>query len=147
MTSVLIVDDESGIRQILRRWLGAEGYVVREMADADTALTEMTRLPADIVLCDIEMPGQNGVWLAAELRKRYPHTAVVLATAINSVPPSISLRAGMVEYLVKPFSRGLVIDAVRRAADWHHAALAAKPKPSDGTDPVATWLAEPANDL
>src|SRR5688500_18684677 len=119
MTSVLIVDDESGIRQILCRWLGAAGYAVREMADAETALKEMTRLPADIVLCDIELPGENGLWLAVELRQRFPHTAVVLATACNSVPPSISLRAGMVDYLVKPFARALVVDAVRRAADWH----------------------------
>ena len=59
--SVLIVDDESGIRELLTRWLSAEGYELREAPDAETAVVELLKRPADVVMCDVEMPGLGGL--------------------------------------------------------------------------------------
>jgi two-component system NtrC family response regulator len=136
--SVLIVDDESGIREILTRWLSAEGYEILEAVDAETAVDQMTKAPADVVMCDVEMPGHGGLWLATELGRRFPATAIVLATALDSVPPMNSLKPSIVGYLLKPFAQDLVVRAVARGIEWHDAALATKPKA--GGDPVATWL-------
>ena len=136
MSSVLIVDDEAGIREILTRWLSGEGYDIREAPDAETALDEMAKSVADVVMCDVEMPGRGGLWLAAELGQRFPATAIVLATALDSVPPMISLKPSIVEYLVKPFAQDLVVRAVARGIEWHGVALAR----AAGGDRVAKWL-------
>jgi DNA-binding NtrC family response regulator len=136
---VLIVDDEAGIREILTRWLSAEGYDIREAPDAETALDAMAKAAADVVMCDVEMPGRGGLWLAAELGQRFPATAIVLATALDSVPPMNSLKPGIVEYLVKPFAQDLVMRAVARGIKWHGVALARPSAPTTG-DRVTEWL-------
>jgi DNA-binding NtrC family response regulator len=120
---VLIVDDESVIREILTRWLSAEGYDIREAPDAATALDEMAKAAADVVMCDVQMPGHGGLWLASELGQRFPATAIVLATAVDSVPPMHSLKPSIVEYLLKPFARDRVVRAVARSIEWHAVAL------------------------
>jgi DNA-binding NtrC family response regulator len=139
MSSVLIVDDESAIREILRRWLSAAGYEIREAPDAETALEEMTNSTPDIVMCDVEMPGHGGLWLAAQIGQRFPKTAIVLATALDSVPAANSMQPGIVEYLVKPFKRELVLEAALRGVEWRGAALAHAPEPAAG-DGLTKWL-------
>jgi two-component system response regulator AtoC len=123
MPIVLVVDDESQIRDLLVRWITAGGYEVREAPAAFAALEEMQAAPAGVVLCDVNMPGENGLWLTAQLRSRFPETAIVLATSDRTVPPQISMQAGVVEYLGKPFTRDEVLKAVRIAAEWHAAAV------------------------
>jgi len=140
MSSVLIVDDESGIREILARWLAAEGYDIREAPDAETALDEMAKTAADVVMCDVEMPGQGGLWLAAQLGERFPATAIVLATAVDSVPPMTSLKPSIVQYLVKPFQRQRVVRAVSRGVEWHRVTSASAPKSAPDGDRVTRWL-------
>ena len=140
MSSVLIVDDESGIRELLARWTSAAGYSIREAPDAETALAEMSRGAADVVLCDIEMPGHGGLWLAEQLRERYPNTAIVLATAVDSVPPTTSFKPGIVEYLVKPFARNLVLNAVSQGLAWRAAAIARGPATPADPEAMAKWL-------
>jgi DNA-binding NtrC family response regulator len=142
VNSVLIVDDESAIRVVLARWLGAAGYAIREAVDAESALDELDKAAADVVLCDIEMPGQGGLWLAGQLRERFPNTAIVLATAVNSIPPTTSLKSGIIEYLVKPFAKDLMLGAVARGMTWHAAALAAGPAAPVTEDGLNKWLDE-----
>jgi two-component system nitrogen regulation response regulator GlnG len=138
MSSVLIVDDESPMREILVRWLASAGYETREAADADAALEALTASPADVVLCDVQMPGHDGLWLVARMRERFPDVAVVLATADDTVPPAASLQPAIIEYLVKPLSRGPVLSAVRRGVEWRRAALARGPQPA--SDALNDWL-------
>jgi two-component system NtrC family response regulator len=140
VNSVLIVDDEGGIRELLKRWLSTGGYDLREAPDAETALEEMTKAAADVVMCDVEMPGHGGLWLAGQLGQLFPATAIVLATALDSVPPVTSMQPSIVEYLVKPFARDLVLRAVSRGVQWHAAAVTRAPKPSAGVDPLAKWF-------
>jgi DNA-binding NtrC family response regulator len=128
VSSVLIVDDESGMRKLLGRWLSAEGYEIREAADAETALEEITRAAADVVMCDVDMPGQGGLWLATQIRANFPATAIILATALATVPPIVSMRSGIVEYLVKPFARDRVVRAVASGMQWRALELTRKPR-------------------
>lgn len=122
MPIVLVVDDETQIRELLVRWISGDEYQVREADSAEAALADMHVIPADIVLCDVRMPGQTGLWLTGQLRSLFPETAIVLATSDRSVPPQISLQPGVVEYLAKPFTREEVLAAVRLAARWHETA-------------------------
>ena len=124
MTSVLIVDDEAGIREILRRWLEPAGYSVQQAADAEAALDVLASSVPAAVLCDVDMPGHDGLWLVARVRERFPTVAIVLATAADEVPPAVSLQDGVVGYVLKPFHRQRLLAAVKDAVAWHQAAVA-----------------------
>lgn len=119
MGSVLIVDDERGVRELVRRWLDPLGYEIREAADAHSAVAAIEKAPPSVVICDIHMPGgPNGLWLSDRVRVLSPATAVVLATADATVPPAESLRKGIVAYVLKPFRREQLLIAVADGLQW-----------------------------
>lgn len=140
MSSILIVDDDARIREFLSRWLSPENHAIREAEDAETALDLVAAGPPEVVLCDMHMPGHGGLWLVERLRQQFPAVAIVLATAVDSVPPVVSLQAGVVEYLVKPFEREQVLAAVGRAVAWHKAAAARHSAGALEADPIDDWL-------
>src|SRR5262245_24283558 len=72
--SVLVVDDDPSVRDILTRWSRWYGFQTRESESAEAALDELNRSPADIAVCDVHMGGENGVWLAARIRETLPST-------------------------------------------------------------------------
>lgn len=124
MEPVLIVDDEASVRDLLARWLGGAGYRVATAESADAAIGEMNRQAAAVVFADVRMPGRDGLSLARELRERYPETAVIMATSLHDLDTAVqSLRSGVVDYLVKPFSRDDVREAAGRGLAWHQAAV------------------------
>src|SRR5436190_24402638 len=83
MHSVLVVDDDISLRPMLAAWVNRFGFYASEAASAEKALEHLEHTPADIALCDVNMPGRNGVWLAARIRERYPTTAVIMATSVD----------------------------------------------------------------
>lgn len=139
MSDILIVDDEQPLRELLARWLSGEGYVLREAADAESALDVLAEHSIGVALCDRALPGRDGTWLVEQIRGRYPAVAIILATADDAIPTRVSLQSGVVGYLVKPFKRELVLDAVQDATAWHRVAARTPRRPS-GEDPVDTWL-------
>src|SRR4051812_45391876 len=113
---VLIVDDEATVRDFLKRCLEGAGYTVQLAASAAEALEFMMTAPASLVLCDVRMPGQDGLWLTDRLRAHWPQTAVVMATAIDDMQTGNQSRAlGAVDYISKPIRPDQLIDVVRRA--------------------------------
>jgi putative nucleotidyltransferase with HDIG domain len=121
--SVLIVDDEPGVRHLMRRWLESRGYNVSVAANATEALTFLEHSRVAVAVCDVRMPGRDGLWLTDHLRHQFPEMAVILATGIHDVAAAVEgLRQGVVDYLTKPFDRGRLFDAVARAIEWHRAA-------------------------
>ena len=125
--SVLVVDDENGVRDLMSRWLRLGGYAVSSASDADQALNLVNDEPPAVALCDIRMPGHDGLWLADRIRRDHPETAVVMATGVHDVGAAVeSLRHGVVDYLTKPFDRDRLSDAVVRAYEWHCAAVDAR---------------------
>lgn len=103
--TVLVVDDEPGVRQLLVAWTTSFGYSVQAAADSDAALEEMLKGKVDVAICDIRMPGKDGVWLIDQLRLDYPETAIVIATGVQDLRPELTLSPGIAGYLVKPFQR------------------------------------------
>ena len=129
MSVVLIVDDESAVRELLSRWLSAAGYLTHEAIDAESALEFLGTTPVAVALCDQTMPGQGGRWLVTQIRERFPRTAIIMATG-DSVPSEVMLQPGLAGYLSKPFSRTLVVRAVEDAMAWHRVASHAREKPA-----------------
>ena len=121
---VLIVDDENGVRDLISRWLESGGYAVASAADADQAMTLIEDAPPAVAVCDIRMPGHDGLWLADRIRHQHPETAVIMATGVQDVGAAVeSLRHGVVDYLTKPFGRDRLREAVVRGYEWHRSAL------------------------
>lgn len=123
---VMIVDDEAPVRRLMRRYVEAEGAEAIEAPGAEQALALMAGTGGTAVaLCDIRMPGRDGLWLAEQLRRLYPHTAVVMTTGVHDFDAAVmSLQTGAVDYVAKPFTkerlhealaRGLRANASRRA--------------------------------
>lgn len=121
--SVLVVDDEAGVRELIARWLSAGGYDVRTASDAQEALGRVQDAAPAVALCDIRMPGHDGLWLAQHIRRESPETAVIMATGVHDVGSAVtSLRQGVIDYLTKPFGRDRLQDSVLRGLEWHKAA-------------------------
>lgn len=138
MSAILVVDDESAMRDLYGRLLLAEGYLPLEARTADEALDVLSRdYDIPVVIADLQMPGHGGEWLIERIRERFPRVAVILATANESVPGSITLQPSVVSYIVKPISRDQLIAAVKNAL-----ALREQPQPaaSGAADPVEAFL-------
>ena len=112
---VLVVDDEAVVREFLTRCLERGGYVVKQAESAPEALQTMMSEPAAVVLCDIRMPGQDGLWLASRLRARWAEIPVVMATAIDDLQTvRHSRELGVVDYITKPLKPEQLLEVVRR---------------------------------
>lgn len=114
---VLVVDDEAPIRKLLTRWLKSWGYAVKTAASAEDALAMMAAEPAAIMVCDIEMPEHDGLWLAEQVLARWPATAIIMGTGHDDSPTvRTSRKLGAVAYVTKPFDAHLLRQAVDHAA-------------------------------
>jgi putative nucleotidyltransferase with HDIG domain len=123
--SVLLVDHDPLARETVRSWIDALGFTTREAVSADHALEALHGEPCGIALCDVTMPGRSAVWLAAEIRERFPDVAVIVATAARDIETAVaSLRNEVVDYLLKPFDRARLHEALVLGRDWHNAAAA-----------------------
>ena len=126
-SSVLIVDDDIAEREQMRAWADALGYQTRAVNSAAQALVTLDECMSDIAICDAELGGarRNGVWLASQIRDRFPDTAVIMATAVRDVEIAVaSLRNEVVDYLLKPFDEERFREALTLGRDWHNSALA-----------------------
>ena len=124
MHSVLVVDDDISLRPMLAAWVNRFGFVAHEASSAEVALEHLEHTPADIALCDVNMPGHDGVWLASRIRERHPATAVIMATSVDDADVAVStLSNDVVDYLLKPFDSARLHEALALGLDWHRARL------------------------
>src|SRR3954465_651777 len=123
--SVLVVDDEIGVRELIARWLASGGYDVQTAANAAEAMQRVHDGAPAVALCDIRMPGHDGLWLAEQIRHDAPETAVIMATGVQDVGSAVtSLRQGGIDYLTKPFGRDRLRQSVSRGVEGHKAGAA-----------------------
>lgn len=102
--TILIVDDEPGVREVLEEYFVAHGYAALCAASASDAREMAAQHPIDVALLDISMPGEDGLSLARHLRERYARIAVVMLTSAGTVVDRIvGLEVGADDYVSKPF--------------------------------------------
>ncbi len=115
--SVLVIEDDARLREILVRHLERLGYAVRDAPGAGRALQLLEEAPADVVLSDVRMPGIDGRTLLQLARERFPAVRVVLMTAFGSVDDAVeAMRAGAYSYVTKPFRVEELAGVLRNAA-------------------------------
>jgi len=116
--SILVVDDESEIREGLELLLTTEGY---QVASAETALSGLTRLeerPYDLMLLDVSLPDRNGIELLKDVRRQDPHLPIVLITAYGSIEMArAAFKSGAMDYITKPWSNDELLAQVAQAVE------------------------------
>jgi DNA-binding NtrC family response regulator len=115
--TVLVVDDDEATCELLGDWVRMLGFDVMAARSAHEALELMRHHTASIAFCDIVMPGRDGVWLIDQLGRHFPQTAVIIATGLTKMEPSVTLAPCVTAYLVKPFHMDDVAAAIGSAMD------------------------------
>ena len=101
---ILVVDDETAMRECLRDWLLEDDYEVGLAASGPEAIAMARDYPWHVVLLDLKMPGMDGLQALAELRQVAPDAEVVMMTAYATVDTAVqAMKSGAFDYLVKPF--------------------------------------------
>jgi DNA-binding response OmpR family regulator len=102
--TIMIVDDEPDVREVLEEYFTAHGYTVIGADSANAAKVTAAAHPIDLALVDIHMPGEDGLSLARHLRERYAEIAIVMLTSAATVVDRIvGLEIGADDYVPKPF--------------------------------------------
>ena len=102
--TILIVDDEPDVREVLEEYFVAHGYAVIAAESASAARAMAAQHAIDLALVDIHMPGEDGLSLARHLRERYANIAIVMLTSAAMVVDRIvGLEMGADDYVPKPF--------------------------------------------
>ena len=116
MERVLVVDDESTLRDTIAMVLRTRGYEVDTAADGASALAAYSENRASVAVIDLKLPDMSGLDLMARVRERDPHLPCVIITAYGSVPSAVdAMRAGAFDYLAKPFDNTDLVLRIERA--------------------------------
>ena len=116
MPQIIIVDDEEPIRQVLGHLIEMNGGACVLASDAAEARTFMTDQNFDLILCDVNMPGESGIDFIRYVLTEYPETAVIMVTAVDD--PEVvetALEIGAYGYVIKPFQPNEVVINISNA--------------------------------
>ena len=103
-TTILIIDDEPEVREVLEEYFVSHGYAAIGAESASAARALVATRPVDLALVDIHMPGEDGLSLSRHLRERYPNIAIVMLTSAGTVIDRVvGLEMGADDYVPKPF--------------------------------------------
>jgi two-component system OmpR family response regulator len=119
MPTILVVDDDPNLREVVRYALSRQGFTVREAQNGAEALRSFAQSPVDLVVLDIVMPELDGIETCRELRRKSRVPIVFLSSRDEELDRVLGLELGADDYLTKPFStRELVarVKAVLRRA-------------------------------
>ncbi|MEK6777020.1 MAG: sigma-54 dependent transcriptional regulator [bacterium] len=121
---ILIIDDEVTIRDTLSTVLLEEGYNTVTASNGEKALELMAQFAFDAVICDIRMPGMNGIEVLRKSKEIRPETPVLIITAYASIETAVeALREGASDYIIKPFILEDIILKVRKLFHYRELAL------------------------
>lgn len=101
---LLVIDDDTRLRKLLKKYLSEHGFLISETSNAAETKELLTLFRFDLLIMDVMMPGQNGHKLTKELRNSGFDTPILMLTAMGNIDNRISgLEAGADDYLPKPF--------------------------------------------
>ncbi|MDD5067689.1 MAG: response regulator, partial [bacterium] len=115
---ILVIDDEKGLRDMLKYELESRGYAIDAAANGDDGLELIRRKEFDVVIADIKMPGMNGLQLLEKIKKINPDMDVVMITGFGTMDTVIEcIRKGASDYINKPFTMNelnIVLDRISK---------------------------------
>ncbi len=142
-SNILVVDDTEAICSALRDMLTMAGYAVRTAPSGERAMQIMESMVPDLIITDLKMSGMSGLDLLKKVKQRTPSLPVVILTGFGDMDSVIAaMRAGVADYLKKPFSVNEVLEVVRRELKKAQFAAPATPVLPPSA-PVAEAAAKP----
>ncbi len=113
-STILVVDDESSIRESLQTLLEMEGYLVETASSGEEGLARIAEIPVDLVLLDYALPERNGLEVLREIRERDPDLAVILVTAYGTVENAVAaMQGGACNFIQKPWDNEKLLADIR----------------------------------
>jgi DNA-binding response OmpR family regulator len=131
---LVVVDDEPEIRGMVADYLGKNGYAVRRCASGTELDSVLASGPADLVVLDVSMPGEDGLSIARRLRAASATRIIMLTASDDVVDRVVGLEIGADDYLTKPFDLRELRARVR--AVLRRAGLDSETKPADAPSPA-----------
>src|SRR5436853_2302763 len=120
--SILIIDDEAGIRESLQTLLELEGYDVETAANGEQGIARLGERSFDLVLLNLALPDRNGIDLLSEIRAHAPQLSVIMITAYGTVENAVkAMQAGAANFVQKPWDNEKLLADVRAAVARHRA--------------------------
>jgi two-component system response regulator HydG len=117
-TTILVADDDAGMRDSLTRALRREGFAVVPAEDGTAALEALRRTRVDLLVADLRMPGLDGLELLRAAKLLAPETEIVVISGHGTVEEAVeAMKEGAYDFLTKPFDRGALIRTVRQALE------------------------------
>lgn len=118
MGNILVVDDEKGQRDILKKILANQGYEVLTSPNAADGLRLFKENEIDVVLTDLKMPGMDGLEFLKGIIKEGPHATVVIMTAHGTINSAVeAMKLGAFDYLTKPFEMDEMLIVIKKAVE------------------------------
>ncbi len=116
--TLLVADDDPGLRESLERTLTREGFKVVLASDGNAALERLQAGGIDLVLTDLKMPGLTGIEVLRAAKAIAPDVDVILLTAFGTVEEAVkAMKEGAYDFLTKPFQRAQVLRLIRQALE------------------------------
>jgi two-component system response regulator AtoC len=116
--NILVVDDELGLRHTLTLILQAEGHTVRAACDGAAALERLAEAPADLIICDVRMPGLDGLAFLERYRETSGTALLIMMSAYGDDEAALeAIRRGAYDFIAKPFRADQVLLVVRKAIE------------------------------
>ena len=114
MSTILVVDDEVSMLEVLSEMLSREGYAVQTTPEAEAAVGLVERGGIDLVISDLKMEPLDGLGLLRRLKRVEPEVVVIVMTAYASYETAVeAMREGALEYVMKPFKRDEILLKVK----------------------------------
>jgi DNA-binding NtrC family response regulator len=112
--TILVVDDDESILEVLEARLLAAGLSPLLADRAETALEMLADEPVDLIVSDVKMPGMGGRGLLREVMEHWPHVPIIMLTAHGTIPDAVgSIQDGAADYLTKPFDGKELVRRIR----------------------------------
>jgi len=112
----LLVDNDENFRSVLARHLATRGIVPEQAASGEECLSILEKMPVDVVILDVKMPGMDGIEVLQHIKKKYPRTEVILLVGYASVQDGLEgIKSGAFDYLTKPLQPEHLVCKIEQA--------------------------------
>ena len=116
--TILVVDDEEGIREAISQFLGSQGYATEDCESAEEALEKLQRGSYALIVTDMKLPGIDGIEFSKRVKKTAADSSIVVITAYGNIPNALeAIRFGADDYLLKPFTLQALDHSVRKVLE------------------------------